>query len=270
MDDFEKFHLRKAARTKRRPLADISTNVNKPTLHQNKTPTAKTTRQHPTKTKISHLSGISKSLNIIRPRPNTNKSAFSSKSLLFDIQSCPEPPQFEPRYKSITDNIIKRLKDTNELVSQSNSCVRAFTHWYRLQDYKFVRNDIPITSTAGRADKEKNKPGVEQSLFSAQHKSPEFSPYLVLSATCLGPYLLAVSLACIDSNAASQKDTFDVSLMNPDSRICPRQNDKILLSENGKLDIPIGDRSVPVYAVWKIVKVANMPQLTHPAEYHCA
>lgn len=101
MDDFEKFHLRKAARTKRRPLADISTNVNKPTLHQNKTPTAKTTRQHPTKTKISHLLGISKSLNIIRPRPNTNKSAFSSKSLLFDIQSCPEPPQFEPRYKAL-------------------------------------------------------------------------------------------------------------------------------------------------------------------------
>lgn len=256
MDDFEKFHLRK---TQRRPLADLSALVNKPGLHKNqkslrphkrnnitKESTQNTTRSTPT-VPIGRILLLTKSLHG-RP-PSCGKSAFSTKSLLFDTPPT-KGPKFEPRYRNITENVIKPLKDTNELTRQSNVSVRAFTEWYRLQDYLFVAKE---GNTNGNREAIASVANSGELLPQTPHKRSRFVLYTVVEAHRIGLYLLTARLSC--TKVHEHAHSGNVLLMSPDSRIEPRQNDKILLSEQGKFNTSISGTPLPTYTIWKIAKM---------------
>ncbi|KAF3994066.1 hypothetical protein FT663_00086 [Candidozyma haemuli var. vulneris] len=274
MDDFQKFHLRKA---KRRPLGDISSQVNKPRLKDPKTRRAgpdqnndaskqhihrdppkqhKSTSNLP-KPSIGQLSALAKPLHSRPKTPTTGSSAFPTKSLLFDVPPS-KKPKFEPRYRDITREVIEPMKDSNELVSQSNSSVRSFTQWYKLQDFSFVAKEKHkrIGDATQTADPNLDQLPIpdQKSLSDAQNKTNCMVPYLVLEAHRIGPYLVAVSLTCTDVREDAHRGIFDVLLMNPDSRIDARQNDKIFLAQEGKFDIRVAGSVMSVYAVWKISK----------------
>lgn len=259
MDDFERFHLRK---TQRRPLADISALVNKNVLHKNLkslrstnhkrtndvTKSTENTPRSTQKVPIGRILLLTKPLHG-RP-PSSGKSAFSSKSLLFDTPTA-KRPKFEPRYRSITENVIKPLKDTNELTRQSNVSVRAFTEWYRLQDYRFVAKE---GSTHGRKEAITSASNPSELLPATQHKLPRFALYTVVEAHRKGPYLLTARLSCTEVHEHAHSGIIDVLLINPDSRIEARQNDRILLSEQGKFTTSIAGVPLPAYSLWKIAK----------------
>lgn len=258
MDDFEKFHLRK---TQRRPLADISALANKLVLHKNqkslrphkrnniiKESIQNATRSTPT-VPIGRILLLTKSLHG-RP-PSSGKSAFSTKSLLFDTPPT-KRPNFEPRYRNITENVIKPLKDTNEITRQSNVSVRAFTEWYRLQDYLFVAKEGNTNGSGGSIPSVTNP---AELLPQTQHKRSRFVLYNVVEAHRIGLYLLTARLSCTKVHEHAHSGIIDVLLMSPDSRIEPHQNDIILLSEQGKFNSSISGTPLPTYTIWKIAKM---------------
>lgn len=264
MDDFEKFHLRKA---KRRPLGDVSSLVNKPNLHRKDQSKLLPTRHnrdidpdrpnHASEKRLKSTlkMSLSQVLLLAKPilnQPSNEKSAFSSKSLLFDVPSS-KRPKFEPRYRHVTENVIKPMSDTNQLTSQSNASVRAFTEWYRLRNYTFVAKE----GTQCTGQKAENTIESRSLIAEAQQKPQSFARFTVVEAHRRGPYLLAVLLSCTKAHGFAQSGIFDVLLMNPDSRIDARQHDTVLLSEQGKFATKIAGVDIPVYAVWKIEKSAS-------------
>lgn len=189
----------------------------------------------------------------ILTQPLSNeKSAFPTKSLLFDVPAS-KRPKLEPRYRHITENVIKPMNDTNELTSLSNSSIRAFTEWYKLRNYTFVAKE----GTQCTAQKPENTIKPKSLIVEAQQKPQSFAPFTVVEAHRRGPYLLAVLLSCTKAHEIAQSGIFDVLLMNPDSRIDARQHDTVLLSEQGKFATKIAGVDIPVYAVWKIEKSAS-------------
>lgn len=265
MDDFEKFHLRKA---KRRPLGDVSSLVNKPNLHRKDQFKPLPTRHNRNidRDRPSHASEkrlkstlkmpLSQILLLAKPiltqSSSNEKSAFSTKSLLFDVPAS-KRPTFEPRYRHITEHVIKPMSDTNELTSLSNASVRAFTEWYKLRNYTFVAKEGTQYTTL----KPENTIKPKSLIVEAQQKPQSFALFTVVEACRRGPYLLAVLLSCTRAHEFAQSGIFDVLLMNPDSRIDARQHDTVLLSEQGKFATKIAGVDIPVYAAWKIEKAAS-------------
>lgn len=269
MDDFQKFHLRKAA--KRRPLSDLSTQVNK------LRPQSKSSKPPPQKPKtapIGQILAIVKPLHTSYPRSSSLSLSLSRPAVLSQSldSSGSKRPKLEPRYRDITREVIEQMQDMNELVSLSNASVRSFTQWYKLQNYSFVKRDnvdCHRTSHIGvnvREDANVAAAGdnpripAADSLLNAQVSSRSSSPHLVREAQKIGRYMLAVSLTrkkvrdCMHEGVHT--DTFEALLMNPDSRISLKRNDKIFLSDEAKYELCMGSTMLPVYPVWKVAKTS--------------